>query len=282
MSSLPSPSQPTCLPQTQAVVRHWPEYGAEALSLGLFMVSAGAFATLLEAPQYGLRQLMPSDALRRVLAGVAMGLTAIGLIYSPWGKRSGAHMNPAVTLAFWRLGKIRSADATFYILAQFFGGLLGVLLVIATFGEAFRSAPVNYVVTLPGPPGVGIAFAAEVVISCGMMSAILWIAENRSWMRFTGLVAGLLVAAYIALEAPLSGMSMNPARSFASAAPAGVWQHLWIYFTAPPLGMLLATQFHLAWHGAGFRGCAKLIHDEGMRCIHCGHEPQSQPHGSRS
>ena len=67
--------------------------------------------------------------MRRGLIGVAMGLTAIALIYSPWGKRSGAHMNPSVTLTFWRLGKIKSIDALFYIVFQFLGGWVGVALV---------------------------------------------------------------------------------------------------------------------------------------------------------
>jgi aquaporin Z len=74
-------------------------------------------------------------------------------------------------------------------------------------------------------------------------------------------------------------MSMNPARSFASAAPGSLWQNLWIYFVAPPLGMLLAARAYLARHQSRYTGCAKLVHDPDHRCIHCGHEPA---HGSNS
>jgi aquaporin Z len=257
----------------QGAANHWPEYAAEALGLGLFMVAAGVVATLLDGPHAELKDLLPSDNLRRAIGGLAMGLTAIALIYSPWGKRSGAHMNPAVTLAFWRLGKIKARDAICYVAAQFTGGLLGVLLVAATLGMSFTERPVLFAVTLPGPSGVPIAFAAELLISMGMMLAVLHCAERPRLAPYTGMVAGILVATYIALEAPLSGMSMNPARSFASAAPASQWQYLWLYFTAPPLGMLLATQIHLALHGAGFGGCAKLVHTTTARCIHCGFEP---------
>ena len=76
--------------------------------------------------------------LQRALMGLIMGLTAIAIIYSPWGQQSGAHLNPAVTLTFWRLGKVRTWDAVFYVLAQFAGGAAGVLLVLALLGAAVR------------------------------------------------------------------------------------------------------------------------------------------------
>src|SRR6201997_3928454 len=88
-----------------AATNHWPEYLMEAACLGLFMVSACSFTVLLQHPGSIVRQMIPSAFLRRALTGVAMGLTAIALIYSPWGKQSGAHFNPSVTLTFFRLGK---------------------------------------------------------------------------------------------------------------------------------------------------------------------------------
>jgi aquaporin Z len=82
------------------------EYLCEALGLGLFMVSACLATALFELPESPARRAFPSATARRALIGAAMGLTAIALIYSPWGKRSGAHMNPAVTVTFWRLGRV--------------------------------------------------------------------------------------------------------------------------------------------------------------------------------
>jgi aquaporin Z len=260
-------------------VKHWPEYLAEALGLGLFMVAAGVVATALDSPSSPLHSWIASADLRRVLAGLAMGLTAIGLIYSPWGKRSGAHMNPAVTLAFLHLRKIEPRDALFYIAAQFAGGLVGVLLVAGLLGDAFANMPVSYAATMPGRAGVVVAFAAEFAISFALLLTILVVAGHPRHSQRAGLVAGLLVALYISVEAPLSGMSMNPARSFASAAPGALWANLWIYFVAPPLGMLLAARVYLALHHSRYGGCAKLVHDPAHRCIHCGHEPA---HGSAS
>ena len=256
-----------------ALRAHWPEYLIEAWALGVFMISAGVFATLLGYPGSPLLQFLPGAGLRRALIGMAMGLTAIFLIYSPWGKRSGAHMNPAVTLTFLRLGKVGSWDAVFYIAAQFLGGTAGVLLAAAILRDRFTTAPVHYVATLPGPPGPTVAFAAEFAISTLLMSVILHVSNHPRLARFTGLCAGILVATYITVEAPLSGMSMNPARSFASAAPAGLWDSLWIYFTAPVLGMQAAAAWYAWRHGIQAVRCAKLLHPREQRCIHCGYTP---------
>jgi len=253
------------------LANHLPEYLFEALALGLFMVSAGLFTTAFEAQGSWLRAAIPDGRIRRALVGVAMGLTAMGLIYSPWGRRSGAHMNPAVTLAFLRLKKIQALDVIPYILAQFVGGLIGVLAVRLLLGTAFTSQPVSWILTLPGSDGVLVAFIAEATLSAGLMYLVLGFSASRRYAALTGLVAGLLIASYVTLEAPLSGMSINPARSFASAAPAMHWQYLWIYFVAPILGMQVGAQLHL-WQGPR-AACAKLIHTPAERCIHCGYEP---------
>jgi len=88
-----------------ALKHHWPEYLMEAGELALFMISACLFVVLLEHPASPVHRAIPSQMLRRVLMGLAMGSTAVAIIFSPLGKRSGAHFNPAVTFSFWRLKK---------------------------------------------------------------------------------------------------------------------------------------------------------------------------------
>jgi aquaporin Z len=241
----------------------------EAAGLGLFMISAAVVTALLEYPHSLLYQMLPDPFIRRALIGVAMGLTAIGIIYSPWGKRSGAHLNPAVTVTFFRLGKIQGLDAFFYVLAQFVGGLIGLLVAAMAIGMAIEHPTVNYVVTVPGLNGTGIAFAAEAGISFGLMLVVLIVSNQTKLNAWTGVFAGALVAAYITVEAPLSGMSMNPARSFASALPANLWTDFWVYLTAPLLGMLLAAECYVRFSGARRVLCAKLYHDNDTRCIFC-------------
>ena len=241
----------------------------EAAGLALFMISAAVVTTLFEYPHSSLNQLLPNPVVRRVLIGVAMGLTAIGIIYSPWGKRSGAHLNPAVTVTFFRLGKIQGLDALFYVLAQFAGGLIGLLVASLALGMAIEHPTINYVVTVPGLEGTGIAFAAEACISFCLMLVVLIVSNQTKLNAWTGVFAGVLVAIYIAIEAPLSGMSMNPARSFASALPAHLWTDFWVYLTAPFFGMLLAAECYVRFPGARRVLCAKLHHHNDQRCIFC-------------
>jgi aquaporin Z len=256
-----------------AIRTHWPEYLMEAWGLGTFMVSAAVFTTLIEYPGSPVRQAIASADLRRLLIGLAMGLTAIAIIYSPWGKQSGAHINPAVTLTFLRLGKITRSDAVFYILAQFMGGALGVLAGWLLLGHAFADPPVDFVNTRPGAGGVWLAWLTEAGMSFGIMTMVLTALASERLMRFIGIFAGLFVATYITLLAPLSGMSINPARTLASALPGRLWDYLWIYFTAPVAGMLLAVEVRRLLRHGRERFCAKLNHDAAYRCIHCGYQP---------
>lgn len=239
----------------------------EAAGLGIFMASAAFVTTALEYPRSPLHVAMPDPVLRRILIGLCMGLTAIGIVYSPWGKQSGAHLNPAVTLTFFRLGKIQGVDACCYVLAQCMGGVLGLAAAAGLIGMAIEHPAVNYVATVPGIGGATVAFVAEIAMSFGLMLVVLVLSNHTMLNAWTGLVAGCLVAFYISVEAPLSGMSMNPARSFASALPAHLWTGFWIYLTAPLFGMLLASECYLRFRGAHRVLCAKLHHDNNRRCI---------------
>jgi len=254
--------------------RHWPEYAIEAALLAAFMLSASVFGTLLEYPGSPIHQALPDPATRRGIMGAAMGLTAVGLVYSPWGSRSGAHFNPAVTLTFYRLGKIARVDAIWYVVAQFAGGIGGMVVAMQLIHRPLADPAVSYVVTRPGPRGPGVAFVAEVVISFLLMLTVLSVSNARRLAHWTGICVGILVATYIFVEAPLSGMSMNPARTLGSAFAAWNWTSLWVYFTAPPLGMLTAV--------AAYRRrpvfCAKLYHPEGPRCIFCEYRERRAAH----
>lgn len=247
--------------------RHWPEYLIEAALLGLFMVSACLSVAVLEHPGSAVRRRIKSGWVRRAIVGVLMGLTAVALIYSPWGARSGAHMNPAFTLAFWTLGKVSGVDAAWYVFFQFLGGALGVLVCRVVFPRAMAHESVAHVVTLPGARGAGVAWMAEFAISAGLMLAVLLMTSRVELAPYTGLVAGGLVAAYITFEAPLSGMSINPARTLGSAVVAGEFRALWIYLTAPTAAMVLAGYLYAVTSGGEHVVCGKLNHRGHERCI---------------
>src|SRR5262245_29954222 len=233
------------------------------------MVSAAAFASLLFHPGSPVAAQIHDEQLRRLLMGLAMGLTAVAIIYSPWGQRSGAHMNPAITLTFLRLGKVNGGDVAGYIAAQFAGGFLGLAAVAIVLPRALADPSVNYVTTVPGPGGSAFAFAAEVVISFWMMLTVLVSSNDARLSRFTGLFAGSLVCLYIAIESPISGMSMNPARTLGSALWAWDFTGLWIYFTAPLVGMLAAAEAFVRFAGVHRVLCAKLQHGAGPCLFGC-------------
>jgi aquaporin Z len=253
------------------VTAHWRVYLVEAACLALFMVSAAGSAVALQHPQSPLARWFVSELARRVPMGIAMGLTAAALIYSPLGRRSGAHMNPAVTLAFFRLGKIETVDAGAYVAAQFAGGIAGIGAATLLLRGLPGHPSVNYVATAPGAAGIAAAFAGEIVISGLMMLVVLTVSSSPRYARFTGAAAASLVALFITVEAPLSGMSMNPARTFGSGLFAHS-PHLWIYFTAPPLGMLAAAELIVRLGRRERVRCAKLHHHQHGPChFRCGH-----------
>jgi aquaporin Z len=208
--------------------------------------------------------------------GTAMGATAVAIIFSPLGQRSGAHFNPSVTWTFFRLGKIEACDAAFYTLFQFAGGMAGIVLASLTLGRFVAHQAVNYAATIPGPDGPIVALFAEVFISFILMSVVLNVSNTKQLARWTGMFAGALVATYITIESPISGMSMNPARSLSSALGAHLWMSLWIYFVAPPLGMLLAAEVYRRLNVGRVVACAKLHHHNNQRCIfRCNFQPEN-------
>jgi len=261
--------EPEVAIRENATTTHWPEYLMEAAGLGIYMTSACTFALLLSHPSSPVLPWIPDATVRRILMGIGLGATVAAFIYSPWGMQSGAHLNPAITLTFFRLGKVAPRDMVFYSLFQALGGIAGVLIVSIIFGRLVAHPAVNYAVTVPGRQGLFVAFVVETVLSFNQMIAILWFSNSERLARFTGCIAAALIAINISTVAPLSGMSMNPARSVASAVPAVVWKGLWIYLTAPPLAMLLAAEVFLAIRGQAYVRCAKLHHDNDKRCIFC-------------
>lgn len=256
---------------------HWPEYLIEGAALGLFMMSAAAFGTVLNHPASPAVRAIPNPLARRALMGLWMGTTAVAIVYSRWGQRSGAHMNPAITLTFYRLGKVVGRDVIGYVAAQFIGAVLGLTVAAMLLRGALSDPSVNYVTTLPGGYGYAVAFGAEAAISFLLMLTVLTVSNTAAIARFTGVCAGLLVWTYITLEAPLSGMSMNPARTFGSALLARSFMGLWIYFSAPALGMLAAAELFARRYGLQRVACAKLHHPRGGACIfRCNAKPSPQ------
>jgi aquaporin Z len=220
-------------------------YLQEALGLAIFMISACFFSAVLFSEKSWLYHAIPGFMMRNVLMGIAMGSSALFIFYSPITSPSGSHINPAVTLAFFRIGKMCRFDAMFFILSQIIGGTLAVYLMQWLMGRILIEPPVNSAITIPGKAGIWWAMVTELLIAIITMSMVLFTSEHERLKKFTRIIAGCLVCTWVIVAGPVSGFGMNPARSFASALPAGIWTAFWIYLLAPFTGMLLAAELHL-------------------------------------
>jgi aquaporin Z len=253
--------------------RNWRLYVFEGVELAIFMVSACLVTAFLFDPAYRAIGIVPSAAIRRALMGIAMGVTAVLIIHSPMGKRSGAHFNPAITLTYLRLGKIARWDAAGYVIFQFFGGVFGVGVSAVLLGATIADPSVEYAVTVPGRYGTAAAFMAEFFMGIVLMGVVLGSSNRPSLAPYTSYLVGILIAFYVFFFAPVSGFSVNPARTTGSAVFANIWTSVWLYFTAPPMGMMAAAEIYLRALGADSVLCAKLHHDPKVPCPFICHYP---------
>ena len=256
-----------------AFSQDWHLYLYEGAELAIFMISACVCTVILFHAGYPALRVIPSAILRRLLMGVSMGLTAILIIHSPMGRSSGAHFNPAITLTYLRLGKIALWDAIFYVLFQFAGGMFGVGVSWMLLGKRLADPSVDYAVTVPGKYGTAGAFAAELFMAALLMGVVLFTSNRPRLASYTSYSVGILIALYILLFAPVSGFSINPARTVGSAVFAHLWTAVWIYFAAPVIGMMGVAEVYLRSYGPDRILCAKLHHDPKYPCPFLCHFP---------
>jgi aquaporin Z len=208
--------------------------------------------------------VVSNGPLRRLITGVMFAGGATAVVYSPLGQISGGHINPAVTLAFWRMGKVPGLDAVIYIVVQFLGALAGAYAAGLAWGPL--TTGVQYAVTVPGEGYTWAgALAAEIAITFLLVFTIFVCVNKPRIAPRTGLIAGALVALLVMIEAPVTGTSLNPARTLGPAILAPNYDALWIYFAGPIAGALLAVGAYRGQWGSQ-TVCAKLYHTEKYPC----------------
>ncbi len=220
-------------------------YLQEALGLGIFMISACFFSAMLFSEKSSWYFFIPGEMMKNILMGLAMGLTALFIFYSPLTTPSGSQINPAVTITFLRLDKMCRYDALFFIIFQFIGGTVAVYIMQLLMGDMLTALPVNFAATVPGKYGTGWAAITEFSIAFITMSMVLYTSDNDKLKKYTRVFAACLVCIWVIVAGPISGFGMNPARTFASALPAHTWTAWWIYMIMPVMGMLSAAEFYL-------------------------------------
>ena len=199
------------------------------LSLVIFMFGSGS----------PMADIIPSVKVRQSLTGLLFGSVGLAITLSPVGKISGAHINPVVTVVFWLFRKIEGRLTITYIGGQLAGAVAGCIPLLL-WSDMGRS--INFGATVPGADYTLMeAFVGEVITTfCLVMLLIVFIAI-RSIRHLTPFMVPILYAIMVPLEADISGISTNPARSFGPAVVAGVWTDWWLYWIGPLTGALLAA-----------------------------------------
>jgi aquaporin Z len=212
---------------------------AEFAGTGLLLLVGLSLVTFMFGAGSPMAVIIPSVALRRVITGFLFGGTGALIALSAIGRESGAHLNPVVTMAFRLYGKIDLRTAVVYVLGQLAGAVVGCLPLLL-WGSMGRS--VSFGATQPGQGySVSIALLGEVATTFAMVSLLIIFLGFRRIRPFTPAMFPLLYAVMVPLEASISGISTNPARSFGPAVVSGQWQAWWIYWAGPMLGALLAS-----------------------------------------
>ena len=250
----------------EAVQIHWREYLMEAVELATLMFCICGAGTLFYGRNSPLANVGLSWTTRSTLMGVVVASATFLIIRSPFGRRSGAHFNPALTVAYLSLRRIHRWDALSYVVAQFTGGIVGVFLAHQLFGTNLSDFPVRYVVTIPGRNGIPIAFVAELLTSFILMEVVLVATNHPRLAKFSPFFVASVTVFYYVFSTSISGYSVNPARSFSSALFAHIWQGIWLYFIGPSLGMLAAAALYKRVAGSDRIYCAKVFHDLRSTC----------------
>ena len=246
-------------PQPAAGGLHWRPWAAEFAGTAFQLFLGFSLVVVLVAPSSRFAGLIPGGGLTRVVIGLGFGVLAALVAISPPGRHSGAHLNPAVTFAFWIRGHVHPVDLLGYSLSQTAGAFLAAGLVHVLWGA--KAAKLHDVATFPLAADWQ-AFVAEALLTATLLVVVFALVSNQATARFTPAVVAVLLSGLIWAGGPFSGPSMNPARSLAPDTTSGSFSGLWIYLIAPMVGAALAVVvFRIVLPNAETL-TAKLFHDE--------------------
>ncbi len=236
----------------------WPLWCAELVGTA-FLVAVGCSIVILDFGSGSpVARLIPSAGARRAITGFLFGATGALIAVSRVGKVSGAHVNPAVTLAFWLLGRLPSRVALGYVAAQLMGGAAGALALRA-WGR--MGASIDYAATVPGPAGPWAATVGEAGATFCLISGLFLFLGHARLRAFTPGLFPFLYAVLVWIEAPLSGTSTNPARSLGPGLVADALAAWWVYWLGPVVGTLAAVGMTRApWMRSFEIRVAKVFH----------------------
>jgi len=212
---------------------------AEFFGTALLLLGGLSIVIIMFGTGSPLGPLIPNVKLRQVITGFLFGSIGASIAFSPIGKVSGAHINPAVTMVFLLFRKIEPRLAITYILAQLTGAVVGCLPLLL-WGDMGRSVFFGATVPGEGYPIYTVLFG-EVITTFALVSLLVIFIGFRNLRQFTPFMIPFLYAIMVPLEAAISGTSTNPARTLGPSVISGEWTGWWIYWIGPLAGAFLAS-----------------------------------------
>jgi len=236
---------------------HWTEYFCEFLGTALLL-----FAGLTGI--YLVSLVNVADVIKYFIIGLFFAIGLVIVVYSPIGKRSGGHVNPALTLAFWLNGLISGIDAVGYIVAQFAGAVLGAWFAFTIF---YWKNPV-VALSLPGLdyPAL-LILIIEIIINFILVIAVFSFVSSGKSGRLTGIAVGMYIIVVTVLFAAISGVGLNPARVFGPDVLLLRFDYILIYFTASVLGVFAAYGLFRGSTMGAQPTCCKLCYKTDGPCL---------------
>jgi aquaporin Z len=210
-------------------------FGAELVGTALLLFIGLSVVIFNWGTGSVMATLVPSESLRRVITGFLFGLTGCLITLSPVGKISGAHINPAVSIAFWLRGKMKTRIMIGYVCSQLIGAIIGSLPLL--FWEQ-QGQSIRYGITLPGDAGIQVAFIGEALTTACLIILLFLFVGNKKLRNYTPYTIPFLYGFMVWAEAPFSGCSTNPARSFGPAIVSQYFTDYWLYWLAPLTGVI--------------------------------------------
>jgi aquaporin Z len=246
---------------------HLEEYACEFIGTALLVMAVIGAVAVVQAAGSPVSAVVKPMSLRLLLTGFIIASSGSLITISPFGRLSGAHLNPAISFGFWLLGKLGRRDMIGYVVSQMVGAVVGALLSKPIFGLPARE--VKFAAMTPGPHiDVGVAFMGELLTTFAMAFAIYWFVSHPALARWTPLMLVGLIPFLVLADGTVSGCGMNPARWLGPAYITKIWEAAWIYLAGPLLGAAIAVYLRispLSKHSMPVT--AKLFHDSAYRSV---------------